>query len=1073
MNVLLTDTTAKTVQVTAEVVKNLIEKGKKVIVFAEDKITLSLELEIASALGGGFFNADVTTFKRYLSGKNSSAKVLSKESSVMLVRKIITDLSGRFGCFKNSINSPNMALVLYELISQLASAKVSPKDLKNLLNDGQGLTEALLSKIKDVQFVYEEYEKRVQEAGVYDSNDYLSLMPEICRRDSDIKGSAVVLAGFQSVTRQRYDVFTALYEVADSFHAVIPYDPNCELYTGETYQKLLKIEPNAKVTNCSESSLKEVEFIKRNLFNPLGDDFEPMQTDRVSLYQASDVFDEAEWLSKDILNEVRRGARFKDVAVAVGSLQDGLSAISRAFEDYNIPFFVEKTTALSEHPVCDFIVSFLDFSRRGLNAKDFVKITSSAIFIPDKKISDKLLNYVYKNTITRKAFKVPFSVENENLEKFESIRKFVMECENLLSKSRTVKDFVYAVKYVLGNSNAYENLERLSVSLKDFNYHILADYNDKVFEKINALLDEMNFVLGETYISALEFKNLFLSGAVGTSVSSIPIQSDAVYVGECKDVKIKSAKTLYAVCLNGDVPFTESDTALLSDGDLSVLDGFDLIVEPKIKSVNDREKENVLVSLCSFTEKLKLSYSTEKQDGSKNFKSDAIKSLSQMFSLTPKTRYTIDENSRLTDLSSGFANETTSLMEIARSYLGYNKNEKTALDKIASFYKATELLNSEDLKEKANLLLTNNKPTKSINEGDNLSVYGGEISASVLETYFSCPYKNYASNVLRLTESPELEVKVNETGTLLHKVNELYSNGINSVSDKISSDALVSKIFDGLKEDKDFKKYTATPKTKAVLDRLLKESKRVCYNIYSSLEKSSFKTVSQEARFGKGADISAIELPVKEGQAFVKGVVDRVDRYGDYVRIIDYKSGRIYDSEESFYTGNKIQLYLYMNAFVNDKIKPAGAYYYPVKDEYSSNGENFVMLGKTVGEKEILTATDGDIYSGEPSKIVKVRMKADGTPYKYSAVLSSDDMQKFLKYSKLLSANCVDEIRKGYIAPSPYDKACDYCKYKGMCGFTESEGGRFRKVSDVSVETVVNAVDLAEKQSDKAVNCYE
>ena len=59
MNVYLGDTTSKIVSTTANVVKKLIESGKKCVVFSEDKITLSLELEIASRLGGGFFDVDV------------------------------------------------------------------------------------------------------------------------------------------------------------------------------------------------------------------------------------------------------------------------------------------------------------------------------------------------------------------------------------------------------------------------------------------------------------------------------------------------------------------------------------------------------------------------------------------------------------------------------------------------------------------------------------------------------------------------------------------------------------------------------------------------------------------------------------------------------------------------------------------------------------------------------------------------------------------------------------------------------------------------------------------------------
>lgn len=1070
MNIYLTDTTAKTVEVTAEVVKNLIHQGKKCIVFSEDKITLSLELEIASAMGGGFFDAEVTTFKRYLSSKDLSAKVLSKESSVMLVRKIVSDLAGSFGCFKNAVNSPSVALVLYELISQLASAKVTPLDLNNLLEKDGGLAPALKSKIKDVAMVYAEYKNRVDEAGVFDSNDYLSLMPEIILADDKLKDCAVVLSGFQSVTKQRYDVFEAMYSHCNGFNAIVPYDKNSELYTGETYYKLLKINPKANVIDKCGNLPIEAEIIKRNLFTPVSEDYSRLDTERVSVYQASDIYDEAEYLAKDILSEVRSGKRFKDVAVAVGSLVDALPQISEAFNDYKIPFFVEKTTPLSEHPVCDFILSFLDFSRRGLNARDFVRIASSALYISDKKLADRLVNYIYKNTITRKSFLTPFTIEDENLAYFESVRKATEDIEKSISRAKTVKEFVEAVRFMLERANVEGNLELLTSALKNSNEQTLADFNDRVFDKINGLLSEMEFILGDCKVSALEFKNIFLSGAVGTQISSIPILNDAVYIGECKDVKIKSAKVLYAVCLNGDVPFTQSDTALLTDGDLSVLDGFDLIVEPKIKSVNLREKENVAVALCSFTEKLKISYSTEKVDGSKNFKSDAVSSLLALFNVEPKTRVTVSENNRLDGLTSAFTNQTTSLMELARSYSLYEQGDEETRSKIASFYKATEILNEPLLSEKANGILSQNQVEKRIKEGENLSVAGGEISASVMETYFSCPYKNYASNVLKLKESPVLDVKVNETGTLLHKVNELYSDRITEVSDKISSDALVDKIYDGLKEDKDFKKYTATPKTKAVLDRLLKESKRVCYNIYASLKNSSFKTVHQEARFGKNADIPAIKINSQSGDVFVKGVVDRVDKYANYVRIIDYKSGRIDSSDESFYTGNKLQLYLYMNAFTDDNALPAGAYYYPVKDVYSSKGDDYVMLGKTVSDKDVFLATDNDIFDNSQSKVVNVKLKSSGEPYKSSDVLSGEDMQKYLTYAKLVCKNSVDEIKSGYVAPSPYDGACKYCPYGGMCGFSQNEGGEFRKVSNVTSETIINAVDIAEKSSDKAVN---
>ena len=111
-----------------------------------------------------------------------------------------------------------------------------------------------------------------------------------------------------------------------------------------------------------------------------------------------------------------------------------------------------------------------------------------------------------------------------------------------------------------------------------------------------------------------------------------------------------------------------------------------------------------------------------------------------------------------------------------------------------------------------------------------------------------------------------------------------------------------------------------------------------------------------------------------------------------------------------------------------------------------------------------------DYLENRNSQIVKVSLAKDGKPYKTSAVLTEDEMQKYLKYSKLISQGCIDEIREGYCTPSPYDGACDYCQYAGMCGFSSNEGGEFRKVSKVDKSTIVEAVLESEKLGNKAEN---
>ena len=95
--------------------------SKPCYVFCEDKITLNTELEIAKKIGG-FMGVEVLTFKRYIKSKMPNVNMLSKESSVMVVRKIISELKDKLQCFNASLNNPNLAVTIYELISQIKSA---------------------------------------------------------------------------------------------------------------------------------------------------------------------------------------------------------------------------------------------------------------------------------------------------------------------------------------------------------------------------------------------------------------------------------------------------------------------------------------------------------------------------------------------------------------------------------------------------------------------------------------------------------------------------------------------------------------------------------------------------------------------------------------------------------------------------------------------------------------------------------------------------------------------------------------------------------------------------------------
>ena len=70
--------------------------------------------------------------------------------------------------------------------------------------------------------------------------------------------------------------------------------------------------------------------------------------------------------------------------------------------------------------------------------------------------------------------------------------------------------------------------------------------------------------------------------------------------------------------------------------------------------------------------------------------------------------------------------------------------------------------------------------------------------------------------------------------------------------------------------------------------------------------------------------------------------------------------------------------------------------------------------------------------------------------------MSEDDFGAFIAYSVLAAQNCARETEAGCIAASPYEGACDYCPYGGVCGYDRSEGARSEE--KVTGEEIVRIV---------------
>ncbi len=1076
---------------TNNITASILEVGKQVkgygklsspkcYIFSEDKINLLTQIEIAKSLGGGFFNIENLTFKRYISSKRGD-NVLSNEASTMAIRKIIQENKKSLKCFKASSSLSNLAKTLFELISQLKSASVSVESISTLLqNEENTLSTNLYNKLSDVNLIYSKYQKYLQDNNLFDSYEYLSIMPDLIKDDIDIQNATVIVVGYTTLTKQRELIFKTLNETAKNFIAIVIGGESDAFYTNEVLNKLKLLNGEIIESEFNNAINEDALILQNSLYNKkiYKNDYQKPKSKNITISTFKTAYDEIEYIAVDIISKVKSyGIRYKDIALTIGNLGEYSTIVKRVFDKYQIPYYIDDTKVLSDHPIIYFILDLIEIVRKNLAPSEVKSLIKNSLFIIDKSIADGFCNYLDKFSITRKTIKEPFTYEDENLELYENIRIQIIEFYTLLNGAKTVYGFVNAIKTILSIIGVDEKLNLLNEKLQNINKPTLIEFNGKVLEKLDKIFNELIFVIKDDLIDITDFKNIFLSGADACKINTIPLYMDAVFISNLIDVKLKSPVLLYAVGICGDIPASKSDIALLSDKDIDKLcsdryEKYQVSIEPKIQLVNRREVQNVCTTLISFKKELNISYPILSNNGQINVKSEIVKNLLAVFDINVLSL----QNKKLTgDYTSDYhsyfikslTNPEISVKQIIKllSENVLNKNLESQL--LSSLYATLNKLNLTEYVTLLDNLLKKEERFKVSSDNSLLCIPNNEISATTLENYYACPFYNFAKGSLRLNEKEVGEVKTTDKGIILHGLLEVFVKRLNEVFDKPSCEKLSDEIFEEIITREEYKRYTSKPQYVYTFSRLKEEARKITYNIYLSSQKSLFKPIMFEKSFGLKKDIKGIPLYTDKGLFSVKGKVDRVDAYNDRVRIIDYKSGSIDTSPLQFYIGKKLQLYLYMNAFLYGGYKPAGAYYSPVNVQFTSGAHTETVLqGKTVDIDEIIDATDVKAKEDKHSDVINIYNK-NGSLNKTNATLSESEFYDYLNYSKLVSVNAINEISSGFIQPTPYEKSCEYCKFNGMCGFCQHEDGVVRKVSSISKDTIIEAVQNSTDQKNK------
>lgn len=1013
------------------IVKNNEDMGRRTVVFCEDRLSLAAERTVCAAVEGTFLTS-VYTFARFLAAEcGKPQNVLSAQGSAMAVRRIIEENRSKLTLFKQ-LASPTAAQAVYDTIALLYSSRISAEDIETAAEQG-GL---LGGKLKDISLIYGEYMQYLKDNGLQDRNGYLKRLASVIEASPMVRGATVVFLGFQAFTCTTTECARAAFLSAGDVIGLFIGGKE-DIYVNEASKAFVaaaKEFGGAEELHEGGELLKEAEILRQSLFNPESFYKTAEKTTRVHIFEACDGDEELEFIAASIKRHVLDGGeRYAKISVMLPNLQESERALARVFSRYRIPYYADRRIPLAEHPLCAFVFAWLNCALTGCRPQDVDGVIASPFFPAERVDKDIFRNYAlrlanYRGGVKRQPKQEILDNFNFDISAIERVRQTFLKGYALLTSKNNNSGIFRGLRAIFEEFAVSDKLKNLYENFRqDFPVH--AAFGARALEAVLNVLAE-----AESLSEGLPLKDIIKilkSGFSAMEISLIPPKADAVFVGDISTTANTGSNVVFAARLTGDVPDASSDTALLTDREISLLEGANLNVSPKIRQVNLRKRETVALNICAFKENLYLSYPT-KLNGEESGASEIISYATAVFLSPSGAKLAVSDLKRIERTGRAIPYYSSEKLPAIKQ-LQRLKNRPEALSAVYS------ALCDNGYKKEADAALKNHVPPH-ISCGRQLYVSYNSVTPTALETYFSCPYLGFMRQGLKVQEREEGVVRPVDTGNFIHSVLEDLAREINGICDMSSLEARATELAAAKLEKPPYSSLLDVKSGQYTAAELKAEAVKVSAGMFEQLKNSRFLVSTAESK---------CEIRLSPDLKLF-GRIDRVDECGDMVRIIDYKTGTIECSASKYYTGAKLQLPLYLLA-VSEGKRAAGAYYFPAAVEYRDKVDGvFRLQGFMDGSEDVVVASDTTLQPKQKSAYFDAYLNGR----KIDGAMEKEEFSAFLAYSKLVAKQGAGEMISGNIAPSPAEDACKYCKMGGSCGFAVGLDGDERKTPSIKCSEI-------------------
>ena len=886
-----------------------------------------------------------------------------------------------------------------------------------------------------------------------------------------------------------------------------------------SYEKSIDLSRNDKVNRFLNSP--ELEHIEKYFFTYPFNSFQG-RCDKVKLYKANNIYDEIERIAKSISSFIRSGKyRYKDISVVCRNIDDYEKITSVIFNDYNIPYFLDKKLQLLNNPLIILITSTFEILFKDWSYESVFKYLKTGLTGMENKYIDTLENFILEHGI--KSYKwtgkeiiaeswlkdSEGNISDENMfiaEIMEEVRKPLLAFHNKIKGKHKVRTICKAIYEFLIDVDAFSRINKWIEKFEEIGLEDKVKEYSQVGEIVIDILDQAVDVMGDKELDSYEFFKILNSGFTNEEIGVIPVALDQVNIGDVARIKGRDVKVLYIVGINdGVLPSSKTDEGILSDNDRNILNEIGVSLASTTRNKIFEEQFLLYTVLTISSDYLMLSYPMADFEGKSLRPSIAI---SRIKKILPK----LIEESALYDLSgrTDKLNKVVSpipafnelILAMRKSYDDEEIEEywrevyRWFKENNEYYYKVNTIFKGLDYSNLKNTVNKNNLRKLYANEDGKLV-----FSVSRLEKYAECPFSYFVQYGLKAKNRKIYEFTPPDLGSFVHDILDLFTNKVKkegilwSELNNEKCKNIISDLIDRRLNEQTNSILNSSKRFKYLSQRFKRVISKSVTVMAEQISKGQFEVFKTEFNFGNYKTGEAVMLDLNNDEkVYLQGRIDRIDTLDldgqTYVRIIDYKTGaKKFDLNELYY-GLQMQLLVYLDAIIKNskyilekQVVPGAVLYFKVDDPIIKSKkemtteeietevlEELKLKGLVLKDAKVVKAMDRDVEGY--SLVIPAAFKKDGDFKSTSDVVTEEEFTLLREYVNKKMISLCEDMLCGDVKIEPTKQAnksyCEYCDFSSICQFdTSIKDNKYKVISKKSRTEIWDNIRKEVKSTDE------